>query len=1073
MVYAAGWIEGAGMNVMLRFFFIKMDMSPVAFLVLALLMTGSGGVFAAESADAGQAGSLPRVLLIGDSICGGYQKTVKDQLAGRVEVVKNEGNAQYTGTGLKKIDEWLGDGKWDIIHFNWGLWDMYGWEYDKEDRSPAAYAKRLEELVVRMGKTGARLIWATTTPACPEAEKGMRDRFKKPVRIDRATERQYQDAALDVMKRHNVAVNDLYALMLPDLKKYQLAPDDVHFNSAGCEALGRQVADMILKQIKVPDTGKSQAAAPAGMSLINSVEKAAAHPIVSKRPAVDFFEGAVLGNGGLGAIVTTRPDAIEIHFGHNDVWDIRIAEKNREEIGTFKEVFAKIKAISGNLDDDKWFADYRAKCRENYAKPYPRPFPCGRAVLWFDRREAELLGHRVNIDSGLCRIDFLIRGKKVFFELFADMTEDKLWGRMVTDSGEPVEAPFKYITLLPDPTTPSEFPKYTSAKDNPGGVLSFRQVLPFEECSGNKPYSRNSRDKAFCLTAAVNSGFDEKASLFTGAGGNNSGTKQMGPLQGWFKKSSDFVICFDLKNGRESAIEPGVGRAVIASGEAYDSAAVKSRMVWMEYWGKSGIAVDDEIIERTWYWNLYFLRCALRPGVTCPGLFANWSSKNIGTAWHGDYHMNYNTQQPFWATFSCNHVDLHLPYVDMVEKTLLPVSKMWAKEYYNMRGAFFPHSAYPVEMTMNPYPVPGWGWEVFETPWTVQSLWWHYTYTMDEKFLKDRAFGVIKEAVLFLVDYIKRPDTHGKEWGDDNYHIYPSVPPELYGVKPGFDKNIDTLADLTLTRFVFNAYLQACSALDIEGPEKDLVADVKDILSHLSDYPRAVSKRGEVWVSVKGEDPEIVYNCPVSLMTVFPGEDHGLDSPPNEYGLALNTYRQQQNEGGNDLVFLNVQAARLGVLDIEKFKRQVEYCLLPNGTCTDKVLQIHGRYGNETSFNFMAGMGIWFENFSLPFVINECLLQGYNGNLRFFPNWPEEKDAEFRSLRTAGAFLVSAKRSGGRVQWIEVSSEAGKPLTVISPWKSKVICKSAAGEKVMDGERFTLETKPGERLLFTPVEKAE
>jgi len=322
--------------------------------------------------------------------------------------------------------------------------------------------------------------------------------------------------------------------------------------------------------------------------------------------------------------------------------------------------------------------------------------------------------------------------------------------------------------------------------------------------------------------------------------------------------------------------------------------------------------------------------------------------------------------------------------------------------------------------------------------------------------------------VLFLVDYIKRPDTRGKEWGDDNYHIYPSVPPELYGPRPGFDKNIDTIPDLTLTKFIFKAYLQACKVLKIEREEKDLTKDVKDILAHLSDYPKAQSKLGEVFVTVKGENPEIVYNVPASLMTVFPGEDHGLHSYGKDYEIAVNTYRNQQNEGGNELVFLNAQAARLGILDIEKFKRQIEYCLLPNGTCTDKVLQIHGRYGNATEFEWMGDMGIWFENFSLPFVINECLLQGYNGKLRFFPNWPKEKDAEFRSLRTAGAFLVSAKYSDGQVKWIEVLSEAGRPLTIISPWKSPVICKSGARKKYIKCETFTVKTKPKELLVFTP-----
>jgi acyl-CoA thioesterase-1 len=196
-----------------------------------------------------QTNSLPRVLLIGDSIRGGYGKDVQKLLAGKAEVAFNPGNAEYTGTGVKKIDEWLGTNRWDVIHFNWGLWDMYGWQYDKEDRSPAKYAERLEILVSRMEKTGAKLIWATTTPACPEPEKTMRDRFKKEVRITPEIQKQYQDAALAVMKRHNVAVNDLYALMLPDLKKYQNGPENVHYNGAGCGRLAQQVAKTILKEL--------------------------------------------------------------------------------------------------------------------------------------------------------------------------------------------------------------------------------------------------------------------------------------------------------------------------------------------------------------------------------------------------------------------------------------------------------------------------------------------------------------------------------------------------------------------------------------------------------------------------------------------------------------------------------------------------------------------------------------------------------------------------------------------------------------------------------------------------------
>ncbi|MDR1859885.1 MAG: hypothetical protein LBR06_03050, partial [Bacteroidales bacterium] len=85
------------------------------------------------------------------------------------------------------------------------------------------------------------------------------------------------------------------------------------------------------------------------------------HPIALNKPAVNFFEGAVLGNGGLGVVVTTRPDAIHFHFGHNNVWDIRITEDNQDKTGTFEEVFARVKALPEsvkNITDDPWFRDY-------------------------------------------------------------------------------------------------------------------------------------------------------------------------------------------------------------------------------------------------------------------------------------------------------------------------------------------------------------------------------------------------------------------------------------------------------------------------------------------------------------------------------------------------------------------------------------------------------------------------------------------------------------------------------------------------------------------------------------------
>jgi hypothetical protein len=528
-----------------------------------------------------------------------------------------------------------------------------------------------------------------------------------------------------------------------------------------------------------------------------------------------------------------------------------------------------------------------------------------------------------------------------------------------------------------------------------------------------------------------------------------------------------FVACVQIQHGMAADISGNTPALPEPTTANYKTVLAATGQAWKSYWTKSGVRLGDDALERTWYRNTYFLNCAARPDARCPGLFANWSYKNIGTAWHGDYHTNYNVQQPFWGTFSSNHVENHLPYVNMVD-FLLPVSRDWARTHYKLPGAFFPHSAYPVEMTMMPYPVPSMGAEVCETPWVVQSLWWHYLYTMDKAFLRDRAIGPMREAVQFMTAYMRQPQARGKALGgigpfdDDRYHIYPTVVPELYGISSNPKLNADCIVDLTLTKFVFKAYLETCRILGIETKETELARQVREILEHFPELPKTNSPYGQVYVSVSGEKSEQVCNCPNHLTPVFPGEEIGLHSPADQLQIAINTWRNHQNEGGNELVFLNLQGARLGVLDLEKFKRQINYCLLPNGTSTDMVLQAGGRYADTRDYDFMAAMGVWVENFSLPVVINECLLQSYTGELRFFPNWPADKAAEFQNLRAVGAFLVSASYANGRAQWIRVKSEVGGTLRIINPWQGQVEVTHGDAKMAISGVRLGLDTKPGD-----------
>ena len=210
-----------------------------AFIALLLICCSCATIPSSRDSIDRENASLPKVLIIGDSISLGYTPFVIEGMANKAIVTHHEGNAGPTMRGIENIESWLGDGDWDVIQFNWGLWDMYGWRYYDIDRSPGKYESRLEVLVTRLEQSGASLIWATTTPVCPDGE------MKEKVKIDLETEKAYLETASRIMKSHGIEINDLHGFMESKRERYAIADDDVHYTEAGYRALAKQVSKSI------------------------------------------------------------------------------------------------------------------------------------------------------------------------------------------------------------------------------------------------------------------------------------------------------------------------------------------------------------------------------------------------------------------------------------------------------------------------------------------------------------------------------------------------------------------------------------------------------------------------------------------------------------------------------------------------------------------------------------------------------------------------------------------------------------------------------------------------------------
>ena len=182
--------------------------------------------------------TLPRVLIVGDSISIGYTPRVRRLLEGKANVHRPKTNCRWSAIGDEKIDEWVGETEWDVIHFNFGLWDWYGWSQEVK-ATPESYAKHLDSIVKKLKKSNAKLIFGMTTPPCVGSERNAK------IVISESRAKQFNDAARKVMKSHGVEVNDLYAAIGDARAEYQLGENDVHYNDAGRDLLAGRVAKTV------------------------------------------------------------------------------------------------------------------------------------------------------------------------------------------------------------------------------------------------------------------------------------------------------------------------------------------------------------------------------------------------------------------------------------------------------------------------------------------------------------------------------------------------------------------------------------------------------------------------------------------------------------------------------------------------------------------------------------------------------------------------------------------------------------------------------------------------------------
>ena len=163
-------------------------------------------------------------------------------------------------------------------------------------------------------------------------------------------------------------------------------------------------------------------------------------------------------------------------------------------------------------------------------------------------------------------------------------------------------------------------------------------------------------------------------------------------------------------------------------------------------------AVDPELSQLLFDYGRYLLIGSSRPGTLPANLQGLWN-QHINAPWNADYHLNINLQMNYWLANLTGLHELNEPLFDYLDR-LVESGKITAEKNFGMRGSVLPHATDLWAPTWLRAQTAYWGVSFGTGGWMMQHYWYHYEFTNDKKFLKERAFPAMEQIALFYSDWL-------------------------------------------------------------------------------------------------------------------------------------------------------------------------------------------------------------------------------------------------------------------------------------------------------------------------------
>ncbi len=484
---------------------------------------------------------------------------------------------------------------------------------------------------------------------------------------------------------------------------------------------------------------------------------------------------------------------------------------------------------------------------------------------------------------------------------------------------------------------------------------------------------------------------------------------------------------------------------------AHEAGDTSHRQWWADFWKRSFIEIPDKLIENLWYFGVYHQAIWGR-GPDAPSFFGQWFPHDF-RAWLDSFTMDMQTEMTFAAPLPTGHTEL-----------MYPSHNFWAYEYLE----FLEHHRGPGLMIPH-FTTPSWagGHDLFDMApiiagesgyFVCHNFWRDYQYTGDKKFLRDIGYPYIAGSADYAVSRLTLGD-------DGKYHALASHSPEQENTSN------DNIHDRACIEANLRAAIQASQILKVDA---ERAAVWQDRLDKLFDYPQYENTLAETSYNPHPYRCHAVILFPIFPMnTLYPG--HALwEKARNAYDVMLSlvgyNYAGRHDPIPNHMGGIEPcgHSFNFWLAAAARTRDWGEYLRLFHGVVARGVIKRNGccsvadyRHTEQRSRVTLCE-GVSGQVASLC----EMLVQNYEDHTRIMPTVGKQGLFRFAGLRGFGGFVLAGECLDGQMRQLVIHSLRGNTLRINNPWPGQELVIQpetiVRQLRLADGTPgLEIETKPG------------